>query len=182
MTKIELKIRFYGDPVLRKKAVPVIKVTQNHREVLSEMARLMYQDSGVGLASSQVAFPEAMIVADAGSGLYKLINPKIIKRSGTQTNQEGCLSIPGVCISIKRSQDICVKALDESGKEITIQAQGLLACILQHEIDHLRGRVIVDRATLIDKLKIKNKLEALKKRSRHERLLEQRAESCQLQL
>jgi len=123
-----------------------------------------------------------MIVVDAGSGLYKLINPRVIKRKGTQALEEGCLSVPGICIKVKRAREVLVKALDERGEPVTIQAQDLLACVLQHEIDHLRGKVIVDYASLWEKIKIKKKIAALKARAKDEELRESETKSCRLQL
>ncbi|MFH1198594.1 MAG: peptide deformylase, partial [Candidatus Omnitrophota bacterium] len=137
MSETALRVRIYGDPALRKKAKEVFKVGLEHREILSQMSRLMYEQSGIGLAAPQVGRTEAMIVVDVGQGLYKLINPKVVKRQGSQALEEGCLSIPGVCIKVKRADKIIVEALDDNGKKVSIQAQGLLACCLQHEIDHL---------------------------------------------
>lgn len=167
MKETALKIRIFGDPILRKKAHKVQKVTAHHREVLSEMSRLMYDASGIGLASSQVGLDEAMIVVDVGSGLYKLINPVVIKKEGSQALDEGCLSVPGVCIKVKRAKRVVVEALDEFGSPLRVETEDLLACVLQHEIDHLKGRLIVDYASFFDKVKIKKKLQRL---------------SCQLQL
>ena len=161
----KLKIRVFGDPALRKKAKPVKGITENHRNILSQMARLMYDASGIGLAASQVAIHESMIVVDIGSGLYKLINPKVIEIEGRQELEEGCLSVPGVCLKIKRAMKIKVKALDESGKPVSIDAGGLLSCVLQHEIDHLKGKLIVDYASFFDKFKIRKRLEELKDKS-----------------
>ena len=109
MSEIELKIRTVGDPVLRKKAKKVVKVTTRHREMLSKMARLMYEASGVGLAAPQVGIDEAMIVVDIGKGLYKLINPKIVKKEGVQAMEEGCLSVPGVTVKVKRAKRSCLR-------------------------------------------------------------------------
>jgi peptide deformylase len=142
----------------------------------------MYADNGVGLAAPQVAVEEAMIVVDIGSGLYKLINPKITKKRGTQVNQEGCLSIPGICVKVKRAQEVCVHFMDESGKPQIIEARDLLACVLQHEIDHLKGVVIADYAGFIERIKIKKKLELLRKKVEDEQLSEQKEKSCELQL
>lgn len=175
-----LKIRVFGDPVLRKKAKSIKEVTSFHRNILSEMARLMYTESGIGLAASQVGISESMIVVDIGIGLYKLINPIIAKKEGRQAMEEGCLSVPGVCIKVKRAAKVLVKALDEDSKPVTIDAEGLLACVLQHEIDHLNGKLIIDYASLIDKIKIKSKLEELGKRSEYERLPESETKSCKL--
>lgn len=169
MQATELKIRVFGDAVLRKKSRPVKEVTAGHRRLLSRMAQMMYDSKGIGLAAPQVGINEAVIVVDIGLGLFKLINPKVIKRSGSQAVEEGCLSVPGVCIKVKRSRKVTVKALDDSGKSVTIEAEDLLACVLQHEIDHLLGKLIVDYASFIDKVRIKNKLIRLKKKSEDEK-------------
>ncbi|PIP19089.1 MAG: peptide deformylase [Candidatus Omnitrophica bacterium CG08_land_8_20_14_0_20_41_16] len=151
-----LRIRVLGDPVLRKRSLLVKEVTFHHRDALSQMAQLMYESNGLGLSAPQVGINEMMIVVDIGSGLYKLINPKIVEASGSQVNTEGCLSIPGACIKIKRSQRVKIKAQDNFGKPLNIQAEGLLACVFQHEIDHLKGKLIVDYVSFLEKLKISN--------------------------
>jgi peptide deformylase len=182
MSEIGLKIRVFGDSALRKKAKHIGEVTQRHRDILSLMSRIMYEAPGIGLAAPQVGVSEAMIVVDVGSGLYKLINPKVVKKEGAQVLEEGCLSVPGVCIKVKRANKVLVNALDESAKPIEIEAEGLLACCLQHEIDHLHGKLIVDYSTLLDKIKTKKRLAALKKKAQNERLSQSEAQSCQLQL
>lgn len=183
MKETALRIKLYGDPVLRRRSKAVKQVTERHRGILSEMAQLMYAAAGIGLAAPQVGIDESMIVVDIGSGLYKLVNPRIVTKAGRQVNQEGCLSIPGICIKIKRARDVLVKALDEHGKPVAIEAEDLLACVLQHEIDHLRGKVITDYASLLEKLKIKKTLEQLKKEALgHERLSESEKKLCDLQL
>ncbi|MBU0503280.1 MAG: peptide deformylase [Candidatus Omnitrophota bacterium] len=150
-----LKIRVIGDPVLRRKAKLIDKAGKRHQEVLSKMAQLMYDSSGVGLAAPQVGIDECLIVVDVGTGLYKLINPKIIKKQGSQTREEGCLSVPRTYLKIKRAKKISVQALDQEAKPVNIEAEDLLACALQHEIDHLNGKLIVDYANFLDRLKIK---------------------------
>jgi peptide deformylase len=182
MSETGLKIRIFGDSALRTKAKPVEEITQRQRDILSLMSRIMYEASGIGLAAPQVGINECMVVVDIGSGLYKLVNPKIVKKEGTQAIEEGCLSVPGVCIKVKRAKKVLVKAVDELGKPLEIEAEGLLACCLQHEIDHLHGRLIVDYASLLDKIKIKNKLRKLKKKAQNEKLPESETKSCQLQL
>jgi len=183
MEETRLKIRFFGDAGLRKKSHPVEAITASHREILNEMAKFMYAASGIGLAAAQVGINEAMIVVDSGSGLYKLINPRIVKKEGTQSMEEGCLSLPGICIKVKRSYKVTVKALDENGKDLYIEAEGLLACVLQHEVDHLRGKMIVDYASLWEKLKIKRQLNALRKKAQDdEELSKSGAKSCRLQM
>jgi len=182
MSETGLKIRLYGDRALRKKAKAVKQINEEIRALLSEMSRLMYAGSGIGLAAPQVGVGLALIVADIGNSLYKLVNPKVVKKASSQSLEEGCLSIPGVCLKVKRAKKILVQAEDEFARPVSIEAEGLLACVLQHEIDHLRGRLIVDYASLLDKIKIKRKLEGLRRKVRDERLPEQGSKSCQLQL
>jgi len=160
--KAGLKIKLYGDPVLRKIAKPVGRITDEHRQILKEMAEIMYDDSGIGLAAPQVGISAQLIVLDIGDGLYKLVNPKIIKRQGRQSISEGCLSVPGVCVKVKRAKRVWVQAKDENGCLIEIEAQDLFACVLQHEIDHLKGKLILDYASFLQKLRIKRKLAILK--------------------
>ncbi len=178
----ELKIRIYGDLVLRKKARPVKDVGPGQARILSQMSRIMYAGSGIGLAAPQVGIQQSLIVADIGTGLFKMINPVIIKKEGKQTNPEGCLSVPGICIKVTRAKKITLTALDDTGKPVEIKAQDLLACVFQHEIDHLQGKLIVDYASILEKLKIKKALAQLRKKAFYERLSESETESCRLQL
>lgn len=182
MPETRLKIRLFGEPVLRKKAWLVKEITSLERDILSKMAQLMYEAQGIGLAAPQVGINEAMIVVDIGNSLFKLINPKIIRKEGSQITEEGCLSIPGVCIKVKRAKKVKIAAEDELGKHVTIEAEGLLACVLQHEIDHLKGRLIVDYASFFEQLKMRKKLAELKKRLKDEELSEPKTKSCKLQL
>lgn len=156
-----MQIKTYGYPGLRKKSLLVKEIMPRHRDILSQMSQLMYEGNGVGLAAPQAGVNEMMIVVDIGSGLYKLINPKITDSSGSQINQEGCLSVPGICIKVKRAEKIKVKAQDERGKLLNIEAQGLLACVFQHEIDHLKGKLIVDYASVLEKIRINKALKKL---------------------
>lgn len=182
MEKIKLKIKLFGNSCLRKHSKEVREVNQHYRDILSEMSRLMYENGGIGLAAPQVNINERMIVVDIGAGLYKLINPKIIKKKGSQVNEEGCLSIPGVCIKVKRPNSISLRAKDEEGKPLNIDADGLFACVLQHEIDHLSGKLIIDKASFFDKMRVRKKLEDIKLKEKNERLSQSEAKSCQLQL
>jgi peptide deformylase len=154
----ELKIRVIGDPVLRKRARKVSKVTARHRDILSKMSRLMYEASGIGLAAPQIGIDEQMIVVDIGKGLYKLVNPRIIKKEGRQSIEEGCLSVPGVSVKVKRAKKIMLQALDEDGNVVAFDAQDLLAIACQHEIDHLLGKLIIDYAPLWKRLAFRKKL------------------------
>lgn len=182
MSETALKIRLFGDAALRKRARQVKRITSLQRDVLSKMAQLMYEAQGIGLAAPQVGIDEALIVIDIGKGLYKLINPKIVKRKGTQIMEEGCLSVPGVCLKVKRAKKIVVEAEDESAKSVRIDAEGLLACVFQHELDHLKGRLIVDYASFFERLKIRKNLEELKKRIKDEELPQSKTKACKLQL
>lgn len=203
MPETAWKLRFYPDLALRRKSVLVRRVTDRHRVILSAMSQAMYADQGIGLAAPQIGVNEAMIVVDIGQGPYKLVNPKIVKRQGRQALEEGCLSVPGVCIKVKRSRKVWVKAWDENGRPLEIEAEDLLACVLQHEIDHLSGRLIIDYASLLDRLKIKKRLRELsrqatkseggippahqaglagKLKAENEKLSESEAKSCKLQL
>jgi len=179
----KLKIKVIGDDLLRKTCVEVKEVNASHREILSEMARLMYDFSGVGLAASQVGIDQALIVVDTGTGLYKLINPKIVRREGTQVMEEGCLSIPRIGVKVKRAQRVIVDALDENGKSVVIEAEDLLACVFQHEIDHLNGKLIIDYASFFEKMKMKKQLDGLMgKRRMDEGMFKSKTESGKLQL
>ncbi len=182
MKETELKIKILGDGCLRKKSNLVQKFTDERRQVLSRMARIMYESSGIGLAAPQVGINEMMIVVDAGSGLYKVINPKIVKQEGSQSMEEGCLSVPGICIKVKRAKKILVEGLDEFGSAVKIEAENLLACVFQHEIDHLKGKLIIDYASFLDKIKISSKLKELRKRAKNQKLSESERKTCQLQL
>jgi peptide deformylase len=162
MPETKLKIKVFGDSVLRKIAKPVRRVTDEHRQILSQMAKAMYDDSGIGLAAPQVGQSVQLIVVDIGEGLYKLVNPKIVKKQGRQSISEGCLSVPGICIKVKRAKQVWVQAQDEDGQLIEIEAKNLFACVLQHEIDHLKGKLIIDYASFLEKLRIKRKLAVLK--------------------
>ena len=162
MPETRLKINIFGDPVLRKKAKPVKEVTAEYRKILSSMVESMYEHSGIGLAAPQVGISAQLIVVDIGEGLHKLVNPKIVKRQGSQAIQEGCLSVPGACVKVRRSKQIWIEALDENNSPIKLEAKDLFACVLQHEIDHLEGKLILDYASLLMRLKIKRRLALFK--------------------
>ena len=182
MPETALKIRVYGDSILRSRAALVKSVDAGSRQILSSMAVTMYEGNGVGLAAPQVGISQQLIVVDIGSGLYKLVNPRIIKRQGTQVTQEGCLSVPGICINVKRAMKVWLKALDENGKFVDMQAEGLLACVFQHEIDHLKGKLIVDYAKLFDKVKMKKKLSVLESKAKENAACQPLKKQCRLKI
>lgn len=177
-----LKIRVFPEAILRKKARRIEKITRGHGDILSQMARIMYDSSGIGLAAPQIGIDESMIVIDIGVGLYKLINPKIVKKRGSGAMEEGCLSVPGIFIKVKRAKKVWVKAWDDSGREINLEADGLLACVFQHEIDHLNGKLIIDYASFLEKINIKRAVEDLKNKVKDEKLSQPERKSDKLQL
>jgi peptide deformylase len=122
----------------------VVKVTDSIRTIFDALAETMYLAKGVGLAAVQVGINQQLAVVDVGSGLIKLVNPVIVEKEGCETAEEGCLSIPDVFVEVKRARKVVVNCLDEKGDNIQISAEGLLARALQHEIDHLSGRLIID--------------------------------------
>lgn len=172
MNETKLEIKKFGDPLLRKKTKRIKQVTQEERDILSKMAQKMYEVAGIGLAANQVGIDKCMAVVDTGEGLYKLINPRIVKKEGIQVSEEGCLSIPGVYIKVKRAKKVEVAALDEWGKPITVKAEGLMAVALQQEIDHLNGKMIIDYASLWERFKIKKALAKIQKELNNEKLPE----------
>ena len=141
------------DNLLRKKSQAVPEITPNVIRLLDRMQETMYAANGVGLAAPQVGILKRVIVVDIGEdgpGALRLINPEILERSGSQNGPEGCLSCPGMWGDVKRSQYVKVKALNEHGEEIIIEAEDFLARALQHEIDHLEGILFIDTATNIE--------------------------------
>lgn len=135
-----------GNKILRERAKAVPKITANILKLLDNMADTLYSEKGVGLAAPQVGVGKRVVVIDVGEGLVELINPEIIKFEGQETDTEGCLSIPGTVGDVTRAAAVEVKYLDRHGREQIIQANGLYARALQHEIDHLDGIMFIDRA------------------------------------
>ncbi|MFA5097649.1 MAG: peptide deformylase [Candidatus Margulisiibacteriota bacterium] len=140
-----LKILTDGNPILRKKSRSVAKVLPETKKLIEDMEETMRLAPGVGLAAPQVGVSQRIIIADVGQGLVALINPKIQKKSGKCMFYEGCLSVPGIEGQVERSEKVLVKGLDKNGEPLCIDAEGYLAIVLQHEIDHLDGVLFVDR-------------------------------------
>ena len=139
-------IRKVGDPILRKTSKEVKEVNDRIKILLDDMADTMYKADGVGLAAPQVGLLKRVIVVDVRDedGLLKLINPQITEKDGEQIGVEGCLSVPNFNANVKRPAHVVVKYLDENGDEKEIQADGLKAVALCHEIDHLNGKLFID--------------------------------------
>lgn len=155
-------IRLYGDPVLRRKSREVKEMNGDIQKLIENMAKLMYKNKGLGLAAPQVGILKRVIIADVGEGLVSLVNPKILWRQGKDIMSEGCLSIPGIDLEIKRSKEVIVEGLNREGEKLQLGAVGLLARVLQHEIDHLDGVLIVDRVLKKRIKPIKKQLDQIK--------------------
>jgi len=156
-----LTILNYPDPRLHTVAKPVKDINADIRRLVDDMAETMYAAPGIGLAATQVNQHMQLIVIDASkeqNDLLVLINPKIVVKSGLQEYEEGCLSVPGIYETVTRAEKITVEALDRSGKQFKLDAEGLLAVCIQHEMDHLLGKVFVEYLSPLKRNRIKNKM------------------------
>ncbi|MFP4416748.1 MAG: peptide deformylase [Chitinivibrionales bacterium] len=165
------RIRIYGDPVLRKKALPVEKFDDTVRAFVDQMIQDMYDYDGVGLAAPQVGESLRVAIVDVTGGEqnpFVLINPEITWASEELAeSEEGCLSIPDINLKVKRPESVSVKAFNENGEEYTIsEATGLLARALQHEIDHLNGILFIDKISMVSRQMVSGKLKKLSKSRR----------------
>ncbi|MGA2548603.1 MAG: peptide deformylase [Burkholderiaceae bacterium] len=164
-----LPILHYPDPRLKKVAKPVAVVDDRIRQLVRDMAETMYEAPGVGLAATQVDVHEQVIVIDvseARDDLRVFINPQIVQSSEQRRlAEEGCLSVPGIYDMVERPDRITVRALDEQGRVFEYEAEGLLAVCIQHEIDHLRGKVFVDYLSQLKQTRIKGKMRKLERES-----------------
>ncbi|MBQ3031500.1 MAG: peptide deformylase [Anaerotignum sp.] len=143
-------IRISTDEVLRKKCKVVKEITPNLLTLLDDMADTMYDANGVGLAAPQVGILKRVVVIDIGEGLVELINPEILETSGSQIDDEGCLSVPGKYAPVDRPYYAKVKAMDRDGNEFIIEGEELMARALCHEIDHLDGILYIDKALPVE--------------------------------
>jgi peptide deformylase len=161
-----LPILHYPDPRLHKVAAPVAVVDDRIRQLVLDMGETMYAAPGVGLAATQVDVHERVLVIDiseARNELQAFINPRIIEASGESDCEEGCLSVPGIFEKVRRAERVTVTALNAQGEEFTLEADGMLAVCIQHEIDHLEGKVFVE---YLSKLKQRRILAKMKKQQR----------------
>ena len=155
-----LKILQYPDERLHKVAARVVQVNDTIRELVRDMAETMYAAPGVGLAATQVDVHEQVIVVDVSEERNKLkvfINPELVG-SGEEESEEGCLSVPGIYEKVRRAEKVTVRALDEKGEPFTLEAEGFLAVCIQHEMDHLRGKVFVEYLSQLKQTRIRSKL------------------------
>ncbi len=156
-----LKIVEFPDPRLTLLAQPIVHVDKNLRRLADDMAETMYDAPGIGLAAPQVAAAQRLIVVDVSENrneLMTLINPEILASSGEEEMKEGCLSVPGVLETVRRAERVTVRALSLQGSTVELEADGLLAVCLQHEIDHLNGTIFVDHLSRLKQNMIRRKL------------------------
>jgi peptide deformylase len=157
-----LPILEFPDPRLRTRAQPVEQVDAPLRKLIDDMFETMYAAPGIGLAATQVNVPKRVLVLDVSETRKEplaLINPEVLSRDGTEETEEGCLSVPGVYDKVTRAERIRVRALDREGRTLELEANGLLAVCIQHEIDHLDGKLFVDYLSELKRTRIRKKLE-----------------------
>lgn len=161
-----LQILEFPDPRLRTRAQPVTQVDASLRTLIDDMFETMYAAPGIGLAATQVNVAKRLLVIDINERRdcpLVLINPDVVAREGVEETEEGCLSVPGVFDKVTRAGKILVRALDRDGKPIELEADGLLAVCIQHEIDHLDGKLFVDYLSELKRTRIRKKIEKERK-------------------
>jgi peptide deformylase len=161
------EIVIWPDPVLKKASAPVPRVDEEIRQLLDDMAETMYAADGVGLAAPQVGVSKRVVVIDTsprqeGQKLLHLVNPEILKTEGETVFTEGCLSVPGEAEEVERAAKVWVRANGRDGRIFEVEAEGLLAIALQHEIDHLDGTLFVDHLSSLKRELIRKRMKKLK--------------------
>jgi peptide deformylase len=167
----KLKILEFPDPRLRTKAKPVEAVDDALRQLIDDMFETMYDAPGIGLAATQVDVHRRLLVADVSSDRnepWVLINPEIIEKDGVEVTEEGCLSVPGYYEEVERAERVRVRYLDRDGSEAESEFDGLLAVCVQHEIDHLDGKLFVDYISEAKRQRIRKRLEKDRRHKQHE--------------
>ncbi|MGC1404445.1 MAG: peptide deformylase [Thermodesulfobacteriota bacterium] len=168
-----LKICKYPDPVLLKKAEPIMEIDPSLQEMIKDMIETMYMAPGIGLAATQVGRPIRLIVFDVTPKDQDrkptvLINPEIIEAEGEQILEEGCLSVPEYYSDVKRSAKVKVRGLDPEGKPVELCGEGIMATVLQHEIDHLDGILFIDRISALKRTLYKKRVQKKLKKEEEE--------------
>lgn len=157
-----LKVLQFPDERLRTQATPITEFNAELQTQIDDMFKTMYQEKGIGLAATQVDYHKQLIVMDLQDEVERpkvFINPEIIASSGDFCNEEGCLSVPGIYAKVDRAEFVTVKALDRHGNEFIVEADELFAICIQHEMDHLKGKLFVDYLSPLKRQRIKQKLE-----------------------
>ncbi|MEW8430133.1 MAG: peptide deformylase, partial [gamma proteobacterium symbiont of Ctena orbiculata] len=152
----------FPDPRLRNKAKPVAQVDDSIRRLIDDMLETMYQAPGIGLAATQVNVAKRVVVIDLSEEKNRplcLVNPEILTKDGEEQMEEGCLSVPGIYELVKRANQIRLRALDREGRAFEMEAEGLLAVCIQHELDHLEGKLFVDYLSSLKRQRIRKRLE-----------------------
>lgn len=157
----KLKLRIYPDSVLRETAFPVKDINIEIHDLIEDMAELMYRHEGIGLAAPQVGILQQIIIADDDGIRLSLINPAIVEEEGEDFLEEGCLSLPGIWVNIRRSSTVLIKYINLEEKEIQREYSGLVARIIKHEIDHLNGIIILDYASTVERFLINKNFKML---------------------
>jgi len=171
-----LEILEYPDPRLRTVAAPVAEITDEIQQLIDDMFETMYAAPGIGLAATQVNFHQRLLVMDLTEEKNEplcLINPELLSLEGSASSDEGCLSVPEVYEPVERAERIRVKALSRDGAEVEFDAEGMLAICIQHEIDHLEGKLFVDYLSALKRHRLKKKVTKARKRE----LADERAEN-----
>ncbi len=161
-----LEVLCFPDKRLRTVAKPVEQITPELKELAKNMIETMYEEDGVGLAATQINFHQRIIVIDVSQERNQpmvIINPVITEHSGEEVSQEGCLSVPETNAEIKRAEFVTLEYLDLDGQKQTLEADGLLAVCIQHELDHLEGKLFIDYLSPLKQKRIKTKIEKLQK-------------------
>ncbi|HAS6267548.1 TPA: peptide deformylase [Vibrio vulnificus] len=161
-----LQVLTFPDDRLRTVAKPVEKVTPEIQKIVDDMIETMYDEEGIGLAATQVDIHQRIVVIDISESRNEpmvLINPEILERRGEDGIEEGCLSVPGARALVPRAAEVTVKALDRDGHEFTLEADDLLAICIQHELDHLQGKLFVDYLSPLKRKRIQDKLAKIKR-------------------
>jgi len=164
-----LRLRYYGDPALRRKAAPVREIDDGIRELARDMFKVMWAVHGVGLAGNQVGVLLRIVVIDPSAGTergagFALINPRVTSRTGSFIDEEGCLSFPGLRLEVRRPLEVRVEGLDLEGNRVAVELAGLLARTVLHELDHLDGVTFNKRLTLFKRLAMMFKLPKLRRK------------------
>jgi peptide deformylase len=165
------QIRLYGDPVLREQSEPLGGVDEGARDIAAALVATVDNADGLGLAAPQIGvLKRVIVVVEPGNGgerkHHVVVNPEIVSACGEDISEEGCLSIPGIYAKVKRAQSVVVKGLDTSGRNINIEAKGLMARAFAHEIDHLDGILFTDRISMVKRGLLKRRLNEIKKQAK----------------
>ena len=163
----DIALRYYPDPILRRKATPIQEITPELKDLARKMLAVMYREDGVGLAAPQVGISIRMMVINTTgepTGEKAVLNPRIIEKEGRVDSEEGCLSFPGIRITVKRDEKVTLEYMDMDGQTRRLDSEGLLSRAIQHEMDHLDGILFIDRLTPAARSAVKGPLKDLERR------------------